>query len=80
MIAAQYDIDIGIDYCPVSVTRVVRGQLFPHGGHRSTFCRQVWHESSSSVDDRLIKHEKSYYQVNNHNDVQSVSILIRGLT
>ena len=33
---------------------MVHGQLFPHGRHRPSFRSQIWHQQSSSLDDRLI--------------------------
>ena len=54
MTASQHHIDPNIYHYTASVTCMVHGQLFSHGRHRSSFCSQIWHQQSSSLDVRLI--------------------------
>ena len=63
MTASQHHFDPNIYHYTASVTCMVHGQLFSHGRHRSSFRSQIWHQQSSSLDNRLIHPSYSKYYV-----------------
>ena len=53
MTASKHPVDLGLRARTASVSRMVSGQLFPHGRHRLEVCCPLRHEQSGGVDDGL---------------------------